>query len=230
MGIPTASLFHRIVQPGGMPRLKKDGEPYKSSAGELAAGRRTYMYELAVERLFDQPRAKIADIPTVRRGKNLEPAAIQQYEFVSGRRTAKIGFITPLHGKWGCSPDRLLCDEPGGLEFKAPDAKTHLKYWNEGPGTDYRCQVQGSLMITGLPIWEFVSFHPNLPEVVVRFERDEPFIAKLEAGLTQFCAELDDLCERIRAEGFQPPSYAPQSREDAWRQMLDADPNLWGYA
>jgi hypothetical protein len=82
-----------------------------------------------------------------------------------------------------------LIDEMGGLEFKAPDPETHLKYWNEGPGTQYKCQVQGAMAITDLPMWRFVSYSPNLPEVALTFKRDDDFCAKLETCLNQFCAD-----------------------------------------
>lgn len=226
-GIPTASLFSRVVQPGGKLRIKKDGDPYKTNAGELADGRMTYAYELAAERLLNEMRPEIGDIPAVQRGKKMEPSAIQQYEFISGKRTTKIGFITPDHGRWGCSPDRLLVDEVAGLEFKAPGAVKHLEYWNQGQTRDYWCQVQGSLMITGFPVWWFVSYHPNLPEVVIRFERDEAFIEKLERGLEIFCTEVDDICGRIKADGYVPPYNMGRTRVDSMAKLTKADPSLF---
>lgn len=228
LGRPTASEFHRIVQPGGEERIKKDGTPYKSSRGELAEARWTYIYELAVERLLNQPRPDIGHLKAVERGKMLEPHAIQQYEVVHGHKTTKIGFITPEHGKWGCSPDRLLIDQKGGLEFKAPNAETHLRYWNEGLGPAYKCQIQGSMMITDLPTWTFISYHPNLPEVSITVHRDDEFCEKLEKGLTQFSAELDKLCAKVLEEGVTLPSVAPAANDiDGWRKIMDADPGAW---
>ena len=229
LGRPTASQFSRIVQPGGETRIKKDGKPYKSGKGELAEGRWGYLYELAVERLLNQPRAEIGHLKAVERGKMMEPHAVQQYEFINDRKTVKLGFICPEHGKWGCSPDRLMCDDPmSGLEFKAPNAETHLKYWNEGLGPDYRCQLQGSMLITGFPKWEFVSYHPNLPQVSITVPRDQEFCEKLEVGLTAFCAELDKLEKLVREEGVTLPSAAPAANDiDGWRKIMDADPGAW---
>lgn len=234
MGRPTASEFHRIVQPGGEPRFKKNGEPYKSSAGELADGRWTYAYELAIERLLDQGKDTIEGLKPVQRGKMLEADAVRHYERAfdpeSARRTAKAGFIMPAHARWGCSPDRILCDELGGVEIKCPYGPKQIEYWNDGPGTNYRCQVQGSLMITKFPNWDFYAFHPNLPEVDIRFPRDEKFIEKLETGLNQFCAEVDELCERIKREGYVPPDHVGKmvrrpladNREEVAGQMVRA--------
>ena len=238
-GIPTASEFHRIVMPGGEPRIKKDGTPYKSKVGELAEGRWTYAYELAAERLIGESKMPLDGLQWLERGKALEPDAVAHYEFTRGRKTAKVGFITPDHGKWGCSPDRLVVgiegDPLGALEVKCPSATKHLQYFDDGPGTDYRCQVQGLLLITGFDFHEFLSYHPQLPEVLIRFTRDEEFIAKLEAGLTQFCDELDDIVEKVKAAGYVPTPASFASPVDvamrAW-EGEDAIPGIvengWG--
>ena len=207
-GIPTASEFHRIVQPGGPPRFKKDGEPYKSSAGEPAEGRWTYAFELASEILLGESKQSLDGLQWVERGKMLEVDAVAHYEFTRGRKTAKVGFITPDHGRWGCSPDRLIVgadgDPLGALEIKCPSAIKHLEYFTLGPGTNYRCQVQGSLLVTGFDFWDFQSYHPQLPEVLIRFTRDEPFIAKMQAALEQFCDELDSVIAKVKEAGYVP--------------------------
>lgn len=215
LGRPTASEFHRIVTP---------------AKGELAEGRWTYIYELAVERLLNDPRADIGHLDNVQRGSLLESDAVKQYEFLRGVKTDPVGFITPAHGKWGVSPDRLWRGALGGVEIKCPKAETHLKYWNDQhrKTNAYRCQIQGAMMTTDLPVWDFVSYHPNLPEVSLRFERDDKFCDTLEKHLTQFCAELDNLCELIRAEGVTLPSIAPAANDiDGWRKIMDADPGAW---
>lgn len=207
LGIPTASQFHRIVQPGGTPRLKKNGEPYKSQAGELAESRWTYAYELVAERLLKIGKNSIADLPSVRRGKMLESDAMNHFRIATDFEVAQAGFITPDHGRYGCSPDGLVVGELSGVELKAPEPPKHLEYFHEGPGTDYRCQYQGSLLTTGFDAWWFMSYHEYLPEALYRFERDEPFIKKLEVGLDQFCDEVDEIEHKVRVGGFRAPSW-----------------------
>lgn len=208
-GVPTASSFHRIIKPGGEIRYKKNGEPYKSSAGELAEGRWTYACELACELLLGESKQSLDGLQWVERGKMLEPDAVAHYEFTRGRKTAKVGFITPDHGLWGCSPDRLVIgsdgDPLGALEIKCPSAPQHIRYFIDGgPGTDYRCQVQGSLAITGFNFWDFQSYHPQLPEVLIRFERDEEFIAKINEALVKFREELAGIIARVQEAGYVP--------------------------
>lgn len=192
-GIPTASEFHRILTP------KRE---------QLAEGRWTYAFELASERLLGESKQSLDGLQWVERGKMLEPAAVSHYEFTQDRRTAKCGFITPDHKRWGCSPDRLIIggdsDPLGGAEIKCPAAPTHIGYFINGPGDNYRCQVQGCLMTTQFDFWDFVSYHPQLPEVLVRFTRDEPFIRKMESALEQFCDEIDAIVERIKEAGYVP--------------------------
>jgi hypothetical protein len=219
MGIPTASEFHRIVQPGGEPRFKKDGTPYKSHAGELAEGRWSYAFELVAERLLQESKETIDGLRYVERGKLLEADAVKHFEIVKRPlKTVKAGFITTDDGRWGCSPDSIVYDgDPpdlsmeeaiqtlGGIEIKVPMAAKHLEYFVDGPGTNYKCQVQGSLLITGFSHWWFESYHPGLPQALIRFERDEPFIEKMRAALEQFCKEVDEVEQKIRDAGYVPP-------------------------
>jgi len=62
-------------------------------------------------------------------------------------------------------------------------------------------QVQGLMLITGRAWWDFVSFDPRLPEdlrlYVQRIERDEGVCAALFENVTAFCAEADELMERV---------------------------------
>lgn len=213
MGRPTASQFHRILTP---------------ARGELAKGRWSYAYELAVERLLKETKRSTTGLYWPERGKLLEMDAVRHYEFVHSCRTAKIGFITPEHGMWGCSPDRLMVDEIGALELKCPAPEKHLEYFYEGPGSDYRCQVQGGMMITGFPWWDFMSYHPQLPDALYRFERDDAFIDKLHKALTQFCEEVDSVEAKVRAAGFvSEVQQISESPDDGWRRILEADPGAW---
>ena len=224
-GIPTASEFHRIITP------KRE---------TLAEGRWTYAFELAAERLIGESKQSLDGLQWVERGKFLEGDAVAHYEFTRGRKTAKVGFITPDHKRYGCSPDRLIVgadgDPLGALELKCPSPAKHLGYFINGPGDDYRCQVQGSLLTTGFEFWDFQSYHPQLPEVLIRFTRDEPFIRKMESAIDQFCDELDEIVEKVKKAGYVPTperfsspvdvAYGAWEGEDAI-SMIEAEGN-WG--
>lgn len=212
MGRPSASQFHRILTP---------------AKAQLAEGRWTYAYELVVERLLKETKHSTTGLYWPERGKLLEMDAVRHYEFVHSCRTTKVGFITPDHGLWGCSPDRIMVDEIGTLELKCPAPDTHIEYFDRGPGNNYRCQVQGTMMITGFPWADFMSYHPQLPDALYRFERDDAFIDKLHAALSQFCKEVDQIEQKVRDAGFVSETQAPLPDDDGWRKMLEADNGLW---
>jgi len=220
LGIPTASSFNRVIT---------------EARGEMAAGRWKYAYELACERLLKEDSSLPLDgLHWIERGKALEEPAVKHYEAVAGATTDRIGLIMTDDGSMACSPDRIQTNKLIGLEIKCPMASTHAQYMREGPGKDYRWQVYGSLLISQFESWDWVSFHPNLREVIIRYDRTPEAmkeIAKLDAALTQFKEEVDEIEAFLRKEGFVEPALAlPKRSEDEWRKMLDADPGMWAMA
>jgi len=97
-----------------------------------------------------------------------------------------------------CSPDSLVGLD-AGLEVKCPLAKTHVKYLidNKLP-TKYFIQVQSSLYITERKYWWFMSYVSGMPSLIIKVERDEAFITALDKELKLFCAELDELTNKLR--------------------------------
>ncbi len=121
-----------------------------------------------------------------RRGTDMEPEAIAAYERKTGHKVTQIGLCIHDSGHFGASPDGLVEVYRGfshGIEIKCPEGKTHLKYLRAGvvPG-DYVCQVHCQLAVTGSQFWDFFSYHPNLPPLLVRTYRDS-FTERLESGL-----------------------------------------------
>jgi hypothetical protein len=89
--------------------------------------------------------------------------------------------------------DYRLVGEDGLLEIKCPSAPNHVLYMLEGVGAKYRPQVHGQLWITGRKWADKVSYHPVIPAVVVRVERDEKIIAAIAREVGAFCDRLDEL-------------------------------------
>jgi len=67
--------------------------------------------------------------------------------------------------------------------------------------TDYFQQVQGSLFITGFERWDFMSYSPGLPPLIIPVYRDEPFIKKLKEELDRFCFELAGVIKKLKELG-----------------------------
>src|ERR1051326_7063323 len=107
-------------------------------------------------------------------------------------------------GRMGASPDRLVGDD-GQLELKCPSPETHVRYLlfpQKGVDAEYRVQVQGQLYVTKRAWCDVVSYHPDLPSVIVRVERDEEYIALLAEALTTFCAQLAEGKAELERRGL----------------------------
>ncbi len=203
LGIPTASCFDQIVTP---------------AKGQLSKSSVKYAYRLITERLLNTPTESLEGQQWMERGKELEPRAVAQYEFVTEFETEPVGFITTDDGQIGASPDRLIKGKTIGLEIKCPAPHTHLGYLLDGPGETYRPQVQGQLYVAELERADFYSYHPRMPAYTLATPRDEPYIKLLAAALNAFNEQLFVMLERARRLGvFQAYEriVTPVEREEA---------------
>ncbi|MCW1885600.1 YqaJ viral recombinase family protein [Luteolibacter flavescens] len=173
-GRPTASQFSRIVTPTG-----KDSEQWDDFALELVAQCiRPDEVEWTGNRHTD-------------RGEELEPAARDLFREMMDLDVREVGFITRADEVIGCSPDALVYQRGAahplaGLEIKCPLAKHHARYLVEGVLPDaYRAQVHGSMAVTGLRWWYFMSYCPGLVPFVLRVEWDS-YTDKLAGALDRF--------------------------------------------
>jgi hypothetical protein len=188
LGVPTASQFHRIIT---------------AAKGDLSKQARKYAHELVAETLLRRPlEGPVVNTFAMLRGKELEPLAVQQYEFSTDTETRAVGFVTNDAGTIGCSPDRLIIGARGGLEIKSQLDGNHIGTLIDGPGEDYRQQVQGTLALCEAEWWDLYAYHPELPSVTIRTYRDEPYIAKMGAALAEFLELRDAMLAKARASGF----------------------------
>lgn len=159
LGVITASEMGKLIT-----SLKKPSSSFDA-----------YVNKLVAERLMGQQTEDYTN-PWMERGRELEEEARDWYELRTGNEVEQVGFCTLDHGLVGCSPDGLV-DELGGLEIKCPKAETHVGYLraNKLPAT-YVPQVQACLWVTGREYWDFVSYHPLMPKLFVRVQRDQDFI------------------------------------------------------
>lgn len=131
------------------------------------------------------------------------------YEERTGHHVSEVGFITDDKERFGCSPDGLISlDSIGpeftdaihhGVEIKCPIPETHMKWLLAGGlPEEHKCQVHGSMAVTGLSRWDFVSYCPGLPPLIVRVERDE-FTDSISAGLITLHAEYQRHGAKLKA-------------------------------
>ena len=125
-----------------------------------------------------------------------------EYETQFDCDTQPVGFVTTDDGMVGCSPDRLV-GEVGLLELKCPAPQTQVAYLvDRAVDAKYKPQTQGQLFVTGREWVDVFAYHPELPFVPVRTERDEVFIKCLEALLQSFNDYMHDsiisIAERMK--------------------------------
>jgi len=175
-GVPGASSFNKIVT--------TKGEPSKQSTD--------YAYQLAGERLIGKQEESYSSF-AMTQGLEREAEARQLYELMTGETVKQVGFVFKSERKdVGCSPDGLM--EKKGCEIKCPMLKTQVKYLLDGTlPTDYFTQVQGSMWVCGFNEWEFFTYYPGMPPLLITVKRDEQFIAKLEKAMIDFIHELNKI-------------------------------------
>jgi hypothetical protein len=184
LGLPTASEFSTVMAKG------KDGGK--------SLTRKTYMMKLAGEILTGEPMETYTNVH-MERGKEQEAEAREAYELMRDVDTQQVGFI--VNGRAGCSPDSLIGDD-GGLEIKT--ALPHIQVERLLKGdlpAEHRAQVQGNMWVTDRQWWDFVSYCPRLPLLIVRVPRDDGYIATLAGAVKEFNAELASVVDAIRSAG-----------------------------
>ena len=207
-GIPTASVFERIVTPKGA--LSKQSEDL--------------MHKLVAERILGYPLESVCTA-AMEAGRIREPEAAQWYAFERDVDLELVGICLVDSGRYGASPDRMVSGG-GLLEIKCPEPKSHCRYLlNSGIGSDYWPQIQGQLLCCEADWLDSVSYCPPFPASLVRVERDEEYIRKLRDALEEFCDRLDAAEARIRSMGVAEVLPTKQQREnqevwEAWRPTL----------
>jgi predicted phage-related endonuclease len=186
-GIPTASGLSNLVTP-----------IFELRTGEMV---NTYLHRKLAEAWRNQPLIDLgASSFSMEQGLLLEESIIPWYEFSTGKKLDRVGFIMTDDGKFGCSPDAVLLDEKIGLEIKAPAAHTHVKYLIDGVvPKEYVVQVHGSLYCTGWDKWIFISYRRGFPALIVEVERDRTFCDKIKEAVDRFHANYAIGWEKLKS-------------------------------
>lgn len=213
-GIPTASAFEKIITPKGA--ASKSAESYKN----LLLG----------ERIMGHPADEKPFSWAMERGSALEKKALTYYQIQTDYQTVPVGFVTDDDERWGASPDQFVGDD-GCLEIKCPEKiELHISYLRQAGAAyeDYKVQAQGQLWVCDRQWVDFLSFHPDLPWSLVRVERDESYIEKLEKAVRQFSDELEALAVEAKEKGWfrrdsvREPKFSQDTLMQAMRDSLIA--------
>lgn len=181
-GIPSASRFSEI--------FTTKGEPSKQA--------RKYMMQLAGEYVAGD-KAETFQGWQMARGRDLEEEARGLYEIVQGCDVQTVGLVfEDERERLCCSPDGLVGE--GGLEIKCPTMHVAVEYlFSDKLPTEYIQQVQGSMLVTGAPWWDFMSYYPGLPPLIKRVERDNHFLDAVTPVVEQFLSDLGEVKTKLLA-------------------------------
>lgn len=166
---------------------KRDGKP--------TAERERYLMELVGERLTGLATSHYLTGPMLE-GSEREPQAADAYAFLHGVDIDQVGFVEhPRIAMAGASPDRLVGDR-GLVEIKCPTLRTHLDTLLTAEIPEQHLpQMRWQMACTGRAWCDFASWHPSVPVHlrlwVKRLHRDDAQIAKDEADVSAFLAEVD---------------------------------------
>ena len=171
----------------------------KTKSG-YSASRANYMTELVIERFGVLNDSFTND--AMQWGTEQEPFARVEYEKRNLVTVDQIDFVPhPSIEMAGASPDGIVGD--GLLEIKAPNSKTHFEYLLAGVVPEkYKAQMAWQMACTGAQWVDFVSYDPRVPEGLqyfqIRYERDNNYIADLEAEVIKFLEEVYTLYIQLK--------------------------------
>ena len=167
------------------------------------ADRDNYKAQLVVERLTGQP-AKTYSNAAMEWGVQTEAEARAAYEASMGVLVTEVGFMPhPTIEMCGASPDGVVGD--GLVEIKCPETATMIDQLLTRKIPDkYFKQMQLQMKCADKKWCDFVVYDPRMPEsmqmFVARVERDERFIAEMEAEIVKFLAEVDSTVTQLKAQ------------------------------
>lgn len=190
MGCITGTRFARAL--GGFDTRVRLIQELQAERRALASGE---------DIVFDDP-----DFPNGMHGREWEDRALAEYQlryWIDSSMIHRPALVTHRKHKWiKFSPDFIEAvdetwDEYAKLgEIKCPVQRDiHLATIYRGMQQDYKAQTQGGLMVTGLQLAVFLSYHNGFKSQDQLFtqplDRDEGYISTLESA----CFEILDHVE-----------------------------------
>ena len=193
---------------------RKDGE---------SAARAKYRMELITERLTGFATDHYVS-PDMERGTELEPFARAAYEVERDVMVDRVGLV--LHPAWdfaSASPDGLI-GKDGGLEIKCGRITTHIGWMQGGVvPEEHRPQMYWNMLCCERDYWDFESYHPRFKPWIVRLQRDEEIIKRMEEEVFKFNEEVEKGVREL-AHWVLPRSeetHQPAPPMDQWPAEFD---------
>jgi len=163
------------------------------ASGKPAATRANLRAQLVCERLTGKATEGF-DSADMRRGRELEPAALAAYEAATGVLISPASFVDhPTIPMFGASPDALIGDE-GLVETKCLNAANHIAILKGGSLEKYLPQVYTQMACAKRKFVDLTFYHPDFPEAlqlkIFRVSAIPAEITRMETEATKFLAEV----------------------------------------
>jgi len=156
--------------------------------------------EIVVDETADSYQSK-----AMAEGSENEPLAKQVYQSVTGIEIENVGFcIADWNDYLAISPDGFTKCRKGGVEFKCPTPKVHVKYIRQDQlPNEHKYQVYGYFLVNQDLEWvDFVSFCEKFkarPMFRKRIYRDDILkeLAETKSGIEKFTQKLEKYYQQI---------------------------------
>lgn len=184
-----------------------------TKAGKRSAKGYGYLMDVVQEMITGKPVEHYMN-DAMLHGTEYEPIAKMAYEAQTGNMVVSTGFANhlTLEGVGG-SADGLL-GEDGIIEIKCPTTRTHMETLLGE--FEHEAQIQGLLWVLNRDYCDFVSYDDRMPDklqlYIKRINRDDAYIAALEAGVIAFLAEVQVMVTTLNSTSNRPnqQSNAPE--------------------
>jgi putative phage-type endonuclease len=174
----------------------------------VSTSRQNYLIQLVSERLTGKKTDSFTN-KAMEDGVEREPIARKLYESKTNSIVTEVGFFDhPVIKSSGASPDGAVNSEKEGkyaglIEIKCPIETTHTNtLMSKSVPSKYIPQMQWQMACTNARWVDFISFNPNFPEelqvFVKRLNRDDAYIAELEAEVIKFLEEIEQTIIKLK--------------------------------
>ena len=174
----------------------------------VSTSRQNYLVQLVSERITGKKGDSFVN-QAMLDGIEREGAARAIYMLNRDVSVTEVGFFDhPVIKNSGASPDGAVNAEEDGkyaglIEIKCPIETTHTNtLMSKSVSSKYIPQMQWQLACTGAKWVDFVSYNPNFPMelqlFVARVDRDNTYIAELEAEVLKFLDEVDQTILKLK--------------------------------
>jgi putative phage-type endonuclease len=176
----------------------------------VSTSRQNYLVQLVSERLTGKKGDSFVN-QAMLDGIERESAARELYMRTRGVSVTEVGFFDhPTIAMSGASPDGAVNAKEDGkyaglIEIKCPIETTHTNtLMSKSVNNKYMPQIQWQMASVSPNVkWvDFISFNPNFPDTmqlfVARVERDNDYIAELEAEVIKFLDEVEQTILKLK--------------------------------